>query len=166
MESQEQEKGVYSLSLRTSRKLNGYMQVRILSSPPMDNRIFNVNGVCADTLRDALRLAFIQADVKKAEGWSVSKKHGLLLHRWIVSTEGVTKLPTPLDADQCFIFVHSWLTTDAAKETEALDWDAPDYDTDGSEADGWRVYVEDWGNVGDFSDIICAIKPAAMWYGK
>lgn len=128
----------------------------------MDNRIFNVNGNAQELLSDALQLAFLQAGHDfKAKAFKVDKKKGLIL---LWSDEG-TKFPVPLDAHAVLPIVTAWLEGDEAKTIECEGWDA-DADHDGNNERGWRVYVEDWGHVGDCSYAICAVKPAYMWFGK
>lgn len=45
-------------------------------------------------------------------------------------------------------------------------WDADPGDYDVSTDRGWRLYVGAWGNVGPFPNVIFAVKPAFIWYGK
>ena len=59
----------------------------------------------------------------------------------------------------------SWLKGEFAKTVILDDWDA-DMNHDGSNSRGWRVYVGDWGHVGDEMYAICAVKPVFLWHGK
>ena len=131
----------------------------------MDNRIFNVNGRLdrggEELLKSTLRLAFAIMD-KTAKAWRVTKKSGLILDWW--DSEGANKLPSPLDADGAFALVLPWLRSDEAKETTLDRWDE-DYDHDGENGPGWRVYCGAWGYVEGHQAIV-AVKPVFMWYGK
>lgn len=138
----------------------------------MDNRIFNVNGKGDEFLLKTLELAFLQQGgytAARARGWSFTKKHGLILH-WHVSeprssANEVHRFPGELTAVQCLPFVSAWLESPEAKTVETLDQDS-DYDHDGSNGRGWRVFCEAWGHVNNDSYAFIAIKPAYMWYGK
>ena len=130
----------------------------------MDNRVFNVNGRGDEMLLDVLRLVFKQAGQNtRCAAWIQAKEHGLILlwHK----TENSHGFPTPLKPESCLKFVSEWLASDQVKQVARVGWDA-DYDGDASNADGWRVYCEDWGHVADNHYAICAITPAAMWLGK
>lgn len=41
-----------------------------------------------------------------------------------------------------------------------------DLDHDGSNVEGWRIYNETWGHVGDHHYAIVAVQPAYIWMGK
>lgn len=132
----------------------------------MDNRVFNVNGCKREWLLDALKLAFAQkGDKTLAKGYFVTKTHGMVLTWWDIDggKKGYSKFPSPLTAEAVYPLVVAWL--DSKPEVEMKDWDA-DYDHDGDNEPGWRVFVEDWGHVDNEHSAICAIKPAMMWYGK
>lgn len=132
----------------------------------MDNRIFNVNGNGDTALLRALRLAFEQeGDRTKCAGWKFEPENGIVLF-WYVgdSDKDINQLPD-LTADEVFNLVSAWLRSDDAKKVPCVEWDA-DYDHDGHNSLGWRVYCEDWGHVGNHRNAICAIKPAFMWHGK
>ena len=131
----------------------------------MDNRIFNVNGSGSEMLRKALELAFMQeGDNTTCTAWRETKEHGLIL-LWAKASDNANPLPAPLSASQCVDVVETWLQGDFAQTVELSDF-CEDHDHDGSNSDGWQVYCEDWGHVGDEHYAICAIKPAFMWNGK
>lgn len=130
----------------------------------MDNRIFNVNGSGTDMLRKTLALAFMQEGARTTcKAWRQSEEHGLIL-LWS-APEGSNHLPAPLYSDQCVDLVENWLKGDFAKSVQLSDF-CENLDHDGSNSDGWQVYCENWGHVGDEHYSICAIKPAFMWHGK
>lgn len=132
----------------------------------MDNRIFNVNGSGSEMLLKALELVFKQeGDNTTCKGWQESKEGGLILCWWADGIDDITRLPAPCSATQCLSFVEQWLVGDFAKTVELSKW-CGDQDHDGHNSNGWQVYVDDWGHVGDQRYSICAIKPAYMWHGK
>lgn len=130
-----------------------------------DNRIFSMNGCDEDMLLDTLRLVFKQEECRDCDGWSTTAEHGLVLLKYTTNAPGEQKFPVPLTADQVFPMVAQWLKSDGAKNVVRRDFDAP-YDGDVANEPGWRVYCEDWGHVGDFTNALCAIKPVAVWLGK
>lgn len=144
----------------------------------MDNRIFRINGSGQDMLLQTLKLAFSQygprfnhktkafENFQRCSGWSESVEHGLILH-WSADAEGVYPFPggTRLDPEGIIGMVWNWLQTDFAKTVKLEEW-CEDADHDGSNSEGWIVYVEDWGHVGGHFTSICAIKPAFLWHGK
>ncbi|MEN6303190.1 MAG: hypothetical protein ABFD96_10730 [Armatimonadia bacterium] len=127
-----------------------------------DNRVFNVNGGSRDMLLATLKLAFAQAGFN-ARAWVQDDAKGMLLLWW--PGDRVQALPGSLSAEGVLPLVEAYLESDAAKRVECEGWDA-DADHDGHNSGGWRVYVEDWGRVGGYSSVICAIRPAFMWHGK
>lgn len=131
----------------------------------MDNRIFNVNGSSEKMLQKTLDLVFAQeGDNTTCKAWKATKEHGLIL-LWSDSPKGCTPFPAPMSAIECAPIVSQWLKGDFAKSVDLSDF-CEDMDHDGSNSDGWQVYCENWGHVGDEHQAICAIKPAFMWHGK
>lgn len=134
----------------------------------MDNRIFNVNGRGLEMLHATLALAFWQEgwDERHATaiGWKVDPKHGLVL-LWHADSSNAKLFPVPLTADRVADMVFAWLSSDEAKNIPCEGWDA-NVDHDGDNEPGWRVYVEDWGHIGNDHYAICAVKPAYNWLGK
>lgn len=129
-----------------------------------DNRVFNVNGEDFDTLKKTIELAFlINGSNTKAVSWEFDKDKGLVLS-W-TKTERGHLFPVALDAEESASIAWKWIHTEDAKKMKFEKWDC-DQDHDGSNGDGWRVYVEDWGHVGTNCYAICAIRPAYVWYGK
>lgn len=126
----------------------------------MDNRVFNVNGLGKDRLRDTLYLAFEQC--RKARGYIIDPKKGMLL-LW-GQCDGIILFPTGLNSDGCAELVWSWLQSEP--EVECVGFDENLDDPDVMTELGWRVYCEDWGHIGDNHYTIVAVKPAYMWCGK
>jgi len=137
--------------------------VKVVSS----NRIFNVNGRLDrggdKLLRDAMDLALRLSD-HKVVAWRSTKEHGLILDWCATDDLPSNKLPAPLDADGAMPFVLAWLKSDEAKAIKLDKWDV-DYDHDGHNGPGWRVYCGDWGHVAGWQAIV-AVKRVFMWYGK
>lgn len=135
-----------------------------------DNRIFNINGIKKKHLRTALKLAFqIESDHNKdgamAEGYVIDPKKGIIFLWNTDTTKNAIGFSEPKNFEACYDFAKQWLATPDALNTELLDGE-DDYDHDGSNDLGWRVYLEDWGHVGSNRYAICAVKPCYVWYGK
>lgn len=130
----------------------------------MDNRVFNVNGTGDKQLLATVELVFMQeGDRTFCKSWIHDKEKGLIL-LWSIENK-TNPLPVPLSAMECLPMISAWLKSDEAKTVRLSGWDAA-VDHDGEDGQGWRVYCEDWGHVGNFTSAICAITPAVMWYGK
>lgn len=129
-----------------------------------DNRIFNVNGKTREDLQLAMQLAFsISGSNTKAKHWRYMPEKGLVF-LW-TDTQNSIKLPMPIDHTQAAEIAFQWLKSDEAKRVPCIDNDA-DLDHDGDNSLGWRVYLEDWGHVGDECYAICCVKPVFLWHGK
>jgi hypothetical protein len=130
----------------------------------MDNRIFNVNGCGKDHLALTLCLAFAQdfgSGSRMSKGYVIHPQKGMIL-LWSGSKDAVP-FPCALSAEAAAEIVWQWLSSEPG--TECKGWDA-DYDHDGHNSLGWRVYCEDWGHVGHNHNAIVAVKPVYLWHGK
>lgn len=120
-------------------------------------------------LLDTLKLVFKQTNFYReqtCEGWKVSLTHGLILVNWISDDDkGFHKFPVALAVEQCFPIVLSWLGGQEAKKVK-MEGEDSNYQHDGSNSLGWRIYCEQWGHVDGIFQAICAVKPAYMWHGK
>jgi hypothetical protein len=128
------------------------------------NRKFNVNGSGESMLLATLALVFEQKGLG-ARAYKFTES-GLVLY-WGVA-DGTVALPKAADglsAAQCLPFVVAWLQGDHAKGVVCEGWDA-DYDHEGWNIVGWRVFCGDWGHVEQSPYAICAIRPAFLWLGK
>lgn len=130
-----------------------------------DNRIFNVNGCGDKQLLATLKLAFAQADIGGCRQWVFTKEHGLILGWQVDRDQRMNMLPTDMDAEGVMPMVLAWLQSDDSKMTICKGDDSA-YMGDGSNKDGWRVYCERYGHIGEFHATICAIKPVSLWLGK
>ena len=128
----------------------------------MDNRIFNVNGSDDSLLLDTLKLVFNQRGTT-ASYWVKDTEYGIVLLSW--KDKRATAFPNDMTADMVFPLVLAYLDSEDASKCEMNGWDS-NYDHDGHNSMGWRVYCGDWGDLGGYSGTICAIKPAYMWHGK
>jgi len=128
----------------------------------MDNRLFYVNGRTNEQLLKALELAFLQAD-SSVTGWAETKQDGFVLLCGIDHEHN--NLPRGLNASGCLPIIITWLKSDFAKTVEYSNW-CDRVDHDGDDLEGWQVYVNDWGKVGEFGRVVCAVKPAFLWMGK
>ncbi len=145
----------------------------------MDNRQFNINGRTKKQLETAIK-ALLTSETEKEKtvsGWYFSKSKGLVL-TWMVGQYGSVPftdrmgVPKEIDSTELVNVLWKWLDSEEAEKVELYDWDA-NTDHDGHNEKGWRLYVEDWGQIGlDESDhasnpySIAAFKPAYLWYGK
>lgn len=131
----------------------------------MDNKLFNVNGSGSEMLLKALELSFMQEGSRTTcSGWQQTEENGLILC-WSNKPEGIHPFPADLSAKQCLGFVEEWLSSDFASKVKLGGW-CEDSDHDGHNTEGWQVYCEEWGHVGNQRYSICAIRPAFMWHGK
>ena len=143
----------------------------------MDNRVLNINGPLKEhggdkLLEQALKVAFLQdgwGNEQKCVAWVESVDYGLIL-LWSDYEGKSNKMLCPVSSAECVPLVQAWLESDfattvkpSARREDCWDGNA---DHDGSNGLGWRVYVEDWGHVGNFNAVICAVRPAFMWYGQ
>lgn len=138
----------------------------------MDNEIFDINGTGLAVLDKTMELAFFDRcynEPKTAKSWAYHSKYGLVFFAY--GSEG-HELPTPLTGLQCSGIVWEWLKSE---EANAKDFDFSKHDGkmvgnadhDGHNSEGWRVYLEDWGHVGEYrSGVICAVMPCYLWHGK
>jgi hypothetical protein len=140
----------------------------------MDNRVFNVNGRGEEALAATINLAILHegwGDKRNTlEGWRVSEEKGLILYRYIPSDReaAANRFLAPMTPAQVAPVVMQWLKQQhEAKTTYAVQthWDE-DIEHDGSNSEGWRCYVEDWGHVEDDWGVCVAVVPAHMWHGK
>jgi hypothetical protein len=131
----------------------------------MDNRLFNVNGEGDAMLLRALELVFEQDNMKDAAAYRVDKEKGLILLWHRPDGRESTPFPSDLTPKEVLPIVSAWLKSDEAKKVKGGKWE-DDYEHDGSNSEGWRVYCEDWGHIGDETYAICAIKHVYLWHGK
>lgn len=144
----------------------------------MDNRVFNVNGMNKEMLIATLRLVFAQErgcyvdkdgnlEQTTAKGWMLHPVHGLILLWWLEDErDGEHAFISPQNAEVCAEAVWTWLQAeDTWEKSNFEDWDV-DCDHDGHNSRGFRIYCDDWGHIGPYTNAICAIKPAYMWHGK
>jgi len=129
----------------------------------MDNRVFNVNGKGLEMLARVMALAFDQNGTAGAVAYRIDPKFGIIWE-WSVSN-GSQLVPAELTAAEAASITIRWLSSPDAWKIELSDWDE-DEDHDGSNEKGWRVFVGDWGHVGDSRYVLCAVTPAYLWMGK
>ena len=123
----------------------------------MDNKRFNVNGVCKDRLYKALELVMMK---RKVKAWDIDDEKGFIIY-WN-ATKNNNKFPVKLDVNEITDIVWKWLESEEGQEFEA----DGDIDHDGHNKRGWLVYVDAWSKVADHDYSIVAIKPEYLWYGK
>lgn len=146
----------------------------------MDNRVFNINGPISDRpghaglLASAIELAMAQCGCTGIKGWSFLPDKGIVLFSYGPSDSekakhGFTPFLAPASAEEAASMIQRWLQTPEAAKVPRESWDK-DYNaagwSDGDGGEGWRCYVEDWGHVSGLWGVVCAVRPAGMWYGK
>ena len=92
----------------------------------------------------------------------------MILFKYLPYTKDkdVIPFPVPLGIDAVLEIAWDWLQTKPVIERDKdSHWD-DDYDHDGHNSSGWRVYCEDWGHVAEKSGALVAIKPIHLWHGK
>lgn len=120
----------------------------------MDNFKIDVTSEGLPNLERALAIAM--GGHKKVYGFNVNAKKGLILY-WL-ETKDATPFIAPIkDPIEVAAQVMNWLLQQ-------------DYGTqpdhDGDNGKGWRLYCEDWGQVGSDSRAFVAIQPSWAMYGK
>lgn len=132
-----------------------------------DNRVFDVNGVDDKHLKKAIDLAFmIDSERAIAKYYLVTEDKGLIFFAYKSDSLVANILPVPLDAEGVYEFTKEWLKSNAAQNIKLDGFFDTANDCDVSEDWGWRVYLEQWGHVGNHWGVICAISPSWIWYGK
>jgi len=141
----------------------------------VDNLTLDILAVGAESLRDALAIAFRHnAAGDHATHWAVldlpfkgveycgdanPTRKTLVLFWSEPNDKRIQDYPFPAQAtkEDAIVFVQSWL--------HGLCWpEEPDHDGDNEK--GFRMFVEDWGHVVENGYAICAIQPAWAMYGK
>jgi hypothetical protein len=133
----------------------------------MDNRLLNINGETQEQLALALQIAFTQTSSKwMAMSSTVTQEYGLILSWWYdKSKTDMIPFISPLTFELATPIVWAWLQSVKTEDFKLGAWEE-DIDQDGFNGPGWRVYVGEWGHVGNVTSAICAIKPVFLWYGK
>lgn len=126
-----------------------------------DNKQLCINGEGLELLKKAIEIAFLQHDDDgrgKLRSWDVNPKVGLIL-KWCGD-----KLPEPgMDAEATALLVWNWLKSEEASRIPTDGLDSFKVDMDGDIDTGWKVWV---GEGAGCHDVLCAVKPVAIWRGK
>ncbi len=132
----------------------------------MDNREFNVAGRTKEQLRKTLKCLLLDeySEFQKVKSWGFDKEKGLVLY-WSENINNSFKMMGDLSPEQLTETVWQWLQTDEAKTTTLSGSDI-NYDHDGHNEIGFRVYKDGWSEVEGHHYSICAITPRYCWYGK
>jgi len=144
-----------------------------------DNRLFCVNGKSKKRFELAIRLLMASEYEKEytATGWYFHKDKGFVLV-WSCKEDKANIFtnrlgqPFPPTTEELIEILWEWLKSDEAKTvTTNVDWEE-NFDHDGSNGLGWKVYTEEWGHIHsigqDLADhySFAAVKPVYLWYGK
>lgn len=149
-----------------------------------DNLVFNVNGQSKEDFISAVKLVLsIRGGNSKTVAFRYVKGRGLVFFWSVPKEKDTIELMREMNPEKAAEYAWAWLhnSPDAKAEIEALSgidedddseesianshWDR-DLDHDGHNTVGWRVFVEDWGDVaGQWSASLC-VKPVFVWHGK
>jgi len=131
-----------------------------------DNVQLNINGDSDDNLLKALELVLSMHCKKGVKAFIKDREKGLILLWYGGADKEASSFPAPLNAKQLLPVVKAYLDSEDAKfvDLDGNHWDE-DYDHDGSNSVGWRLYAEDWGHVKTHY-AVCAIKRVFLWHGK
>lgn len=137
-----------------------------------DNLHIDVRAKTRETFDLAIQIAM---EFEPAvEAYTIDKKKGLVLLWCAEEYSGGRKLghpfPTRLDAKGAADMAWTWLQKEWEKDPKdrvAFDPGGKPYEDGEVDNDnGFRVYNEEWGHVGDHTYSVCAIQPASIWIGK
>lgn len=135
----------------------------------MDNKTFNVRGRSLEELTLAIKLCLMIDSYGKEDrikGWYFDPKHGLIA-LWSIDSNNKNhkELPMAMGAEMFAPIAYAWIHSSEAKKIKLSGWDE-DTDHDGSNDLGWRLYLEDWGHIGNERYGLFALIPSYCWYGK
>ena len=136
----------------------------------MDNFALNVRARTKDSFEHAIAIAFTASPGGKASHWCEHPRFGLILF-WSGS-EGkfqdkqIISFPHELGVATATSFLWDWLAKADRSKFQLKDWDARYNDSDVQCEEAWRVYVEDWGHVGNSHCTVATVLPAWAWLGK
>ena len=142
----------------------------------MDNVLFNVNGNKDEDLLKAIELVASTTsygDAAKFRGYAIDPLAGfVLLEHPNEKQKNVQVLPDAMTAAEILPIIQVYLRSGKSRILNLGQWEC-NLDHDGSNSEGWRVYVEDWGHIpveGDkyshYSSAVCAVKRVFLWHGK
>ncbi len=120
----------------------------------MDNFTLNVVSLSRDNFDMAMQIAFSQ----HGEARAYRKEKDKFILAWL-GCDGTLDLPVAMNTRAASDLVWLWLQTEADYGKEPMH--------DGSNARGFRVYVEQWGHVFPIGHCaIVGIQPAWAMFGK
>lgn len=137
----------------------------------MDNFTLNVRARTKESFEHTMAVAFAASPGEKASHWCEHPKYGLILF-WHADehdkfdNKPIVPFPHELDYMTASSFVWDWLSKIDRKKFNLGSWDAHYDDGDVWNEKAWRVYVEDWGHVGNSPYAVAAILPVWAWLGK
>lgn len=122
----------------------------------MNNRRFDISSEGRSDFDLAMTLAMSRRDYgRNAYGYLV-KDNKMILY-W-TECDGITLFADPKDARESASFVWDWLEK-TKPNFEPLDHD-------GDNAEGFRIFNEEWGHVNGQWQAFVAIEPIWAWHGK
>lgn len=121
----------------------------------MDNFHFDLTS--EGPLVKPMEIAFMRP-TQRAEGYLVHREKGLVFFWYLGGApDDFVRLPFKLDPIGAADFAMRWLA-------EQDYGNQPDHDGDNGK--GWRLYNEEWGQVGGWTGSFIAVKTAWAMYGK
>jgi hypothetical protein len=144
----------------------------------MDNKLFNVNGRTKEQLLLAVKLLMTDeyGELIKIKGWYYDKQKGLVLTwtgdgaRIFPFTDKMSR-PREISPEDLTDLLWEWLQLPEAKDVTLLE-DEARADFDGTNAEGWRLYTEEWGHIRSNENgtldhySLAAFKRVWCWYSK
>jgi hypothetical protein len=125
---------------------------------PGDNLFFEIRSCGKKPLECAVQIAYDGASGGKATHYVEREVDGVstLILLWH-EERGAIKLPFPLTVDKAADFVQGWLDN-CPKPKE------PDHDGDNNP--GFRIFVDSWGQVNDWTYSFMGVEFHWQMYGK
>lgn len=137
----------------------------------MDNFALDVRARSEESFKHAMAIAFAHAPGGNVSHWCEHPDFGLVLF-WSAREEDkfhtrkIVPFPHELDAKAATTFVWDWLMKAKRERFKLEGFDCHYDDGDVQCEEAWRVYVEDWGHVGQSHSAAVAILPVWAWLGK
>lgn len=130
-----------------------------------ENRQFTVNGEMdnSDMFWATIALIHNQAG-HTSVGYRIDPEIGMVLY-WHKESESVLPFPFGNSNEQVSEFVWLWLKSRPKLTSKPDRWEGYVLH-DGHDEEGWKVYCEDWGHVGESPYAFAAVKPIICWYRK
>jgi len=146
----------------------------------MDNMIFDIRGD-KHNFHEAMEYVKTIAPGNKATHYAIAPGFGLVLFWshpgtdklwWMAGDEGHTEHKEIKIEVKTFDipfekFVEHWVFNQDPKDYNPGKWEQSlEEDCDASVGEGFKMWCEGWGHVGNNHYAFAVVKPIAAWYGK